>query len=84
MLFCFTSPRSNYNEDSIGSLVNVLEDTWYNVTVANDTRYFNEADYYVSQILSGVDFRAKNLESFESLENTSIDLYASIKLISSR
>ena len=66
--------------DSIGSLVNVSGgDAWYNVTVANDTRYFNEADYYVSQILSGVDFRAKNLESFESLENSSIDLYASIR-----
>ena len=49
------------------------------MTVANDTQYFNEADYYLSQIISGVDFRAKNLESFDSLENTSIDLYASIR-----
>ena len=66
--------------DSIGSLVNISGgDAWYNVTVANDTRYFDEADYYLSQILSGVDFRAKNLESFDSLENTSIDLYASIR-----
>ena len=66
--------------DSIGSLANITGgDAWYNVTVANDTRYFDEADYYLSQILSGVDFRAKNLESFDSLENTSIDLYASIR-----
>jgi len=66
--------------DSIGSLANVVGgDAWYNVTVANDTRYFNEADYYFSRVLSGVDFRAKNLESFDSLENTSIDLYASIR-----
>ena len=66
--------------DSIGSLANVAGgDAWYNVTVANDTQYFNEADYYLSQLLSGVDFRAKNLESFDSLENTSIDLYASIR-----
>ena len=66
--------------DSIGSLANVAGgDAWYNVTVANDTRYFNEADYYFSRVLSGVDFRAKNLESFDSLENTSIDLYASIR-----
>ena len=66
--------------DSIGSLVNVMGgDAWYNVTVANDTQYFNEADYYVSRLLSGVDFRAKNLESFDSLEKTSIDLYASIR-----
>ena len=66
--------------DSIGSLANVVGgDAWYNITVANDTQYFNEADYYFSRVLSGVDFRAKNLESFDSLENTSIDLYASIR-----
>jgi len=66
--------------DSIGSLANVTGgDAWYNVTVANDTQYFNEADYYLTRLLSGVDFRAKNLESLNSLENTSIDLYASIR-----
>ncbi len=66
--------------DSIGSLANVTGgDTWYNVTVANDTQYFNEADYYLTRLLSGIDFRAKNLESLDSLENTSIDLYASIR-----
>ena len=66
--------------DSIGSLANVTGgDAWYNVTVANDTQYFNEADYYLTRLLSGVDFRAKNLESLDSLENTSIDLYASIR-----
>ena len=66
--------------DSIGSLINVSGgDAWYNVTVANDTQYFNEADYYLSRVTSGIDFRAKNLESFNSLEKTSIDLYASIR-----
>ena len=66
--------------DSIGSLANATGgDAWYNVTVANDTRYFNEADYYLTRLLSGIDFRAKNLESLDSLENTSIDLYASIR-----
>ena len=66
--------------DSIGSLANVVGgDAWYNVTVANDTQYFNEADYYLTRLLSGVDFRAKNLESLDSLENSSIDLYASIR-----
>ena len=66
--------------DSVGSLVNIMGgDAWYNVTIANDTQYFNESDYYLSRVLSGVDFRAKNLESFDSLEKTSIDLYASIR-----
>ena len=66
--------------DSIGSLVNIAGgDAWYNVTVANDTQYFNESDYWLSRLTSGVDFRAKNLESFDSLEKNSIDLYASVR-----
>ena len=66
--------------DSIGSVVNIIGgDAWYNVTVANDTQYFSEADYYASRLLSGVDFRAKNLESFDSLEKSSVDLYASVR-----
>ena len=66
--------------DSIGSLVNMNGgDAWYNVTVVNQTQYFSEADYYASRLLNGIDFRAKNLESFESLENSSVDLYASVR-----
>lgn len=66
--------------DSIGSLTNIMGgDPWYNVTVANNTQYFNEADYYLSRLTSGVDFRAKNLEAFDSLEKNSIDLYASVR-----
>ncbi len=66
--------------DSLGSVVNLIGgDAWYNVTVMNDTQYFSEADYYASRLLSGIDFRAKNLESFDSLENNSVDLYASVR-----
>ena len=66
--------------DAIGSIANVVGgDAWYNVTVAKETQYFSEADYYLERVLSGVDFRAKILESFDSLEKNSIDLYASIK-----
>ena len=66
--------------DSIGSFANFSGgDAWYNVTVANDTQHFNEADYYLSKVSAGVDFRAKNLDAFESLENNSIDLYASVR-----
>ena len=46
---------------------------------ANDTHYFSEADYYTSKVLDGIDFRAKNLESFDSLEKNSVDLYASVR-----
>ena len=66
--------------DSLGSVANIMGgDAWYNVTIANDTQYFNEADYYLSRVMSGVDFRAKNLESFDSLERTSLDLYSSVR-----
>ena len=54
-------------------------DPWYNITVKNDTQYFKESDYYVSRITGGVDFRAKNLETIENLENNAIDFYASVK-----
>ena len=40
--------------------------------------YFNESDYYLSRLTTGVDFRAKNLEAFDSLEKNSIDFYASV------
>ena len=66
--------------DSVGSLINLSGgNAWYNVTVVNDTQYFSEADYYVSRLMDGIDFRAKNLESFDSLENSSVDLYASVR-----
>ena len=66
--------------DSVGSLVSFSGgDAWYNVTVRNDTQYFKESDYYYSKLTEGVDFRAKNLESFDSLEKTSVDFYATVR-----
>jgi len=54
-------------------------DPWYNITVKNDTQYVSDFDYYASVGTSGVDFRAKNIESFENLETNSMDFYASVK-----
>ena len=66
--------------DAFGSLVSMTGgDAWYNVTIKNDTQYFKESDYYYSKLTEGVDFRAKNLESFDSLEKSSVDLYASVR-----
>ena len=66
--------------DALGSMVNFSGgDAWYNVTIANDTKYFENSDYYYSRLTAGVDFRAKNLEAFDSLEKNSIDLYASVR-----
>ena len=66
--------------DSLGSLANFSGgDAWYNITVANNTKYFENSDYYYSRLTAGVDFRAKNLEAFDSLEKNSLDLYASVR-----
>ena len=66
--------------DTLGSFANFGGgDAWFNVTIANDTKYLENSDYYYSRLTAGVDFRAKNLEAFESLENNSIDLYASVR-----
>ena len=66
--------------DTVGSLVSISGgDGWYNITVKNDTHYVNESDYYVSKGLSGVDFRAKNLEAFDGMEKNSVDFYATVR-----
>ena len=66
--------------DTVSSALNFMGgDPWYNVTVKNDTQYFNDANYYTSRGTAGVDFRAKNYNSIENLEKNSVDFYASVK-----
>ena len=66
--------------DAIGSLGNYMGgDAWYNVTVRNDTQFFSDFDYYASKGVEGVDFRAKNFDDINNLEENSIDFYASVK-----
>ena len=66
--------------DTVGSFVNLLGgDAWYNVTIKNDTKHFEERDYYFSRAGNGIDFRAKNIDSFKNLEKNSMDFYASVK-----
>jgi len=66
--------------DTLGSLTTYIGgDAWYNITVRNDTRYVSDFDYYASVGTNGIDFRAKNLESFQNLEKNSLDFYASVK-----
>ena len=66
--------------DALGSIVNFSGgDAWFNITVSNNTKYFENSDYYYSRLTAGVDFRAKNLEAFDSLEKNSLDLYASVR-----
>jgi phospholipid-binding lipoprotein MlaA len=66
--------------DSAGSFVNILGgDAWYNISASKDTQYFSDFDYYASRAGSGIDFRAKNINSFKNLEKNSMDFYASVR-----
>ena len=66
--------------DTVSTAINFMGgDAWYNVTVKNDTQYFNDANYYSSKGAAGVDFRAKNYNSIDNLEKNSVDFYASVK-----
>ena len=66
--------------DAVGSLVSMSGgDAWYNITVKNDTQYLKESDYYFTKLSEGVDFRAKNFESYDSLKKTSVDFYATVR-----
>ena len=67
--------------DAIGMFSGTMGggDPWYNISVKNDTQYFRDFDYYATRATTGIDFRAKNIESFENLEQNSMDFYASVK-----
>ena len=66
--------------DTAGSFANVLGgDPWYNASVHGNNEFLSEGLYITSKALSGIDFRADNIESFENLEKNSIDFYASVK-----
>jgi len=72
--------------DSVGLVGNFFLDPVYHVThnseihnglVGNSN--YSEHNYYYYRGTGAVDFRAKNIESWDSLEKNSIDLYASLK-----
>jgi phospholipid-binding lipoprotein MlaA len=54
-------------------------DPWYNISAGKETQHFSDFDYWASRGTSGVDFRAKNIDSFENLEKNSMDFYASVR-----
>ena len=72
--------------DSIGLVGNVFLDPVYQIThntevdngVIGNSSY-SEHNYYYYRTAGAVDFRAKNIESFDSVVENSIDLYASVK-----
>ena len=66
--------------DTVGAFANMAGgDPWYNVSAGKDTQYFSDVDYWSSRGAAGIDFRAKNIDSFDNLEKNSMDFYASIR-----
>ena len=66
--------------DTAGSFINVMGgDPYYNVSTHGNNEYLDKSDYMLTKVLAGVDFRAKNIESFDNLEKNSLDFYASVR-----
>ena len=66
--------------DTAGSFLNVLGgDPYYNVSTHGNNEYLTNSQYMTTRVLSGIDFRAKNLETIDNLEKNSLDFYASVK-----
>src|SRR5210317_321454 len=66
--------------DTAGSFVNVVGgDPWYNASVHGNNEFLNKEIFIASKAISGVDFRANNIESLDNLETNSIDFYASVR-----
>ena len=66
--------------DTAGSFINILGgDPWYNASITGNNEYLTKSDYLTTKVLTGLDFRAKNIDSIENLEKNSMDFYASVK-----
>ena len=66
--------------DTTGSFANVMGgDPWYNASVHGNNEFLSEGAYIASKAITGIEFRANNIESFENLEKNSIDFYASVR-----
>jgi phospholipid-binding lipoprotein MlaA len=66
--------------DTAGSFMNILGgDPYYNVSAHGNNEFLNKSLYMKTKVVSGVDFRAKNLDSIDNLEKNSMDFYASVK-----
>ena len=66
--------------DTAGSFVNVLGgDPWYNASTSGNNHYLSDKDYMITKVLTGIDFRAKNIDSIDNLQKNSLDFYASVR-----
>ena len=59
MSFRITGSWTNYSKGLLGLNNFSGGDAWYNVTVGNNTKYFEDSDYYYSRLTAGVDLGQK-------------------------
>ena len=66
--------------DTAGSFINVMGgDPWHNASVNGNNEYLDGKLFAATKVLSGVEFRAANIESLDNLEKNSVDFYASVR-----
>jgi phospholipid-binding lipoprotein MlaA len=66
--------------DAAGSFINIMGgDPYYNVSNHGNNEYLDDDVYITTKIISGIDFRAKNIDSIDNLEKNSMDFYASVR-----
>ena len=66
--------------DTAGSFLNILGgDPWYNFSVHGNNEFLSKSDFVITKVLTGINFRSKNIDSIENLEKNSMDFYASVK-----
>ena len=59
--------------DTAGMFVNVMGgDPYYNISVNGNNEYLDGELYAATKMLSAVEFRATNIESFDNLEKLSL------------
>tara|TARA_B100001996_G_scaffold361666_1_gene328572 strand:+ start:931 stop:1716 length:786 start_codon:yes stop_codon:yes gene_type:complete len=68
--------------DTAGMFINVMGgDPYYNISVNGNNEYLDGELYAATKMLSAVEFRATNIESFDNLEKNSVDFYASVRSV---
>ena len=68
--------------DTAGMFINVMGgDPYYNISVNGNNEYLDGELYAATKMLSAVEFRATNIESFDNLEKNSVDFYDSVRSV---
>ena len=66
--------------DTAGTFINVLGgDPYHNISAHGNNEYLTKSQYMTTKVLTGVDFRSKNLETIDNLKKNSLDFYASVR-----